>query len=83
MYDDDLHGVFLIVYFPDLLRSFKMQLPFVVVSGPTFASRALGLKRNGVIQPLHDPFEENSLVLYTPPKVTAHDQLKMGQYVVD
>jgi DNA repair and recombination RAD54-like protein len=56
-----------------------MEVIFLYISGPTLGSRALGVRRTGMIQPLHDPFEENALVLYSPPKVTAHDQLKMGQ----
>lgn len=36
----------------------------------------LGVRRQGARQPLHDPFEENALVLYIPPELSAHDQLK-------
>ena len=50
--------------------------------GPTLAGRALGMRRTGMIQPLHDPFEENALILYSPPKQTAHDQLKLNKSVL-
>ena len=40
------------------------------------ASRALGIRRQGSRQPLHDPYEEGALVLYAPPERSAHDLLK-------
>lgn len=43
--------------------------------------RALGVKRAGVRHALHDPFEEGALVLYEPPPLSAHDQLKMDKWV--
>lgn len=43
--------------------------------------RALGLKRAGVRRALHDPLEEGALVLYEPPPLSAHDQLKLDKYV--
>jgi len=49
-----------------------------VFAGPTLGNRALGVRRTGSIQPLHDPDEENALVLYSPPKISAHEQLKSG-----
>ena len=48
--------------------------------GP-LGSRALGLKRVGVRRALHDPLEEGALVLYEPPPLSAHDQLKFDKYV--
>ena len=48
------------------------------VTGPVLGSRALGVRRTGLLQPLHDPDEENALVLYSPPKISAHEQLKSG-----
>ena len=48
--------------------------------GP-LGSRALGLKRAGVRRALHDPLEEGALVLYEPPSLSAHDQLKLDKYV--
>ena len=47
-------------------------------TGPTLGSRALGVRRTGSLQPLHDPDEDSALVLYSPPKISAHEQLKSG-----
>uniref|UniRef100_A0A8C5Q6U1 DNA repair and recombination protein RAD54-like n=1 Tax=Leptobrachium leishanense TaxID=445787 RepID=A0A8C5Q6U1_9ANUR len=41
--------------------------------------RALGVKKAGVRRALHDPFEEDALVLYEPPLLSAHDQLKVDK----
>lgn len=46
--------------------------------GP-LGSRALGLKRAGIRRALHDPLEEGALVLYEPPLLSAHDQLKLDK----
>ncbi|XP_071952084.1 DNA repair and recombination protein RAD54-like isoform X2 [Antedon mediterranea] len=43
--------------------------------GPTFGGRALGVRRQGAKQPLHDPNEEGALVLYSPQTLSAHDQI--------
>ena len=40
-------------------------------------NKALGVRRQGARQPLHDPFEDGALVLYIPPELSAHDQLKI------
>ena len=50
----------------------KNYVPGIGVSG-----RSLGVKRQGARQPLHDPEEENALVLYDPPELTEHDKLKV------
>ncbi|XP_069591982.1 DNA repair and recombination protein RAD54-like isoform X2 [Ranitomeya imitator] len=39
--------------------------------------RALGIKKAGVRRALHDPDEDGALILYEPPSLSAHDQLKM------
>lgn len=39
----------------------------------------MGLKRAGVHRALHDPLEEGALVLYEPPPLSAHDQLKLDK----
>lgn len=57
-----------------LSKPFKIPIPNY--KGQTL-NRALGIKRQGSRQPLHDPFEEGALVLYSPPELTAHDQLKI------
>ncbi|CAL1572573.1 unnamed protein product [Knipowitschia caucasica] len=67
-----------------LSRPFKV--PIANYSGP-LGLRALGLKRGGPRRALHDPFAEGALVLYTPPQLSAHQQLhadkdKMEVHVV-
>lgn len=37
--------------------------------------RALGIRRQGARQALHDPFEEGALVLYAPPELSIHEQM--------
>lgn len=39
-------------------------------------NRPLGMKRAGPPCALFDPYAEGALVLYTPPELSAHDQLK-------
>ncbi|KAM5126507.1 DNA repair and recombination protein RAD54-like, partial [Mantella aurantiaca] len=41
--------------------------------------RALGIKKSGVRRALHDPYEDGALVLYQPPVLTAHHQLKVDK----
>jgi len=43
---------------------------------PTSYSRCLGIRRQGARNPLHDPYEENALVLYEPPEISEHDKIK-------
>ncbi|ELK34622.1 PREDICTED: DNA repair and recombination protein RAD54-like [Myotis davidii] len=59
-----------------LSKPFKIPIPNY--QGP-LGSRALGLKRAGVRRALHDPLEEGALVLYEPPPLSAHDQLKLDK----
>ncbi|XP_012999683.1 DNA repair and recombination protein RAD54-like isoform X1 [Cavia porcellus] len=59
-----------------LSKPFKVPIPNY--QGP-LGSRALGLKRAGVRRALHDPLEEGALVLYEPPPLSAHDQLKLDK----
>lgn len=64
-----------------LLASRKMllfELCLSLLSGP-LGLRSLGVKRAGLRGPLHDPFEEGALVLYEPPVLSAHDQLKIDK----
>ena len=56
------------------------MVPLHSVSGATLL-RALGVRRQGSRQPLHDPDEPDALVLYTPPELSAHGQLKADSYV--
>ncbi|XP_062974568.1 DNA repair and recombination protein RAD54-like [Elgaria multicarinata webbii] len=59
-----------------LSKPFKVPIPNY--TGP-LGFRALGIKRAGVRHALHDPFEEGALVLYEPPLLSAHDQLKIDK----
>lgn len=59
-----------------LSKPFKIPIPNY--QGP-LGSRALGLKRAGIRRALHDPLEEGALVLYEPPLLSAHDQLKLDK----
>ncbi|VTJ79105.1 Hypothetical predicted protein [Marmota monax] len=59
-----------------LSKPFKVPIPNY--QGP-LGSRALGLKRTGVRRALHDPLEEGALILYEPPPLSAHDQLKLDK----
>ena len=56
-----------------LNKPFKIPIPNY---SPNSHGRSLGLKRSGARQPLHDPYEENALVLYEPPELTEHEKLK-------
>ncbi|XP_048950385.1 DNA repair and recombination protein RAD54-like isoform X3 [Canis lupus baileyi] len=59
-----------------LSKPFKIPIPNY--QGP-LGFRALGLKRAGVRRALHDPLEEGALVLYEPPPLSAHDQMKLDK----
>ncbi|XP_015743898.1 DNA repair and recombination protein RAD54-like [Python bivittatus] len=59
-----------------LSKPFKVPIPNYTGS---LGLRALGIKRAGVRHALHDPFEEGALVLYEPPPLSAHDQLKVDK----
>ncbi|XP_060087745.1 DNA repair and recombination protein RAD54-like [Heteronotia binoei] len=59
-----------------LSKPFKVPIPNYTGS---LGFRALGIKRTGVRHALHDPFEEGALVLYEPPSLSAHDQLKIDK----
>ncbi|XP_029473413.1 DNA repair and recombination protein RAD54-like [Rhinatrema bivittatum] len=59
-----------------LSKPFKVPIPNYKGS---LGFRALGIKKAGVRRALHDPFEEDALVLYEPPKLSAHDQLKIDK----
>ncbi|KAL7059448.1 hypothetical protein AAHC03_013676 [Spirometra sp. Aus1] len=57
-----------------LVRPFKVPIPNYQASG--YETKALGVKRSGARVALHDPFEPDALVLYTPPIMNAHEALK-------
>ncbi|KAL7669115.1 hypothetical protein ACOME3_009784 [Neoechinorhynchus agilis] len=51
------------------IRDYKSDIRF----------KSLGLRRSSTRQPLHDPFAENALVLYSPPQLSAEEALKMKE----
>lgn len=55
-----------------LHKPFKIPIPNY--SGG-LQGRALGIRRSGLRRALHDPDEPNALVLYSPPELTAEQQL--------
>ncbi|XP_041358558.1 DNA repair and recombination protein RAD54-like [Gigantopelta aegis] len=57
-----------------LSKPFKVPIPNYQGNG---LSRILGVRRQGVRQPLYDPYEEAALILYSPPELSAHEQLKV------
>uniref|UniRef100_A0A8C5D6R0 RAD54 like n=1 Tax=Gouania willdenowi TaxID=441366 RepID=A0A8C5D6R0_GOUWI len=68
--DGDKHEAFIRAI---LSKPFKIPIPNY--SG-SLGIKALGLKRAGVRKSLHDPFAEDALVLYEPPALSAHEQIK-------
>uniref|UniRef100_A0A8C5D3V1 DNA repair and recombination protein RAD54-like n=1 Tax=Gouania willdenowi TaxID=441366 RepID=A0A8C5D3V1_GOUWI len=68
--DGDKHEAFI-----RAIRSKPFKIPIPNYSG-SLGIRALGLKRAGVRKSLHDPFAEDALVLYEPPALSAHEQIK-------
>jgi DNA repair and recombination RAD54-like protein len=59
-----------------IAKPFKIPIPNYQGSG---YNRALGIRRQGTRQPLHDPEAENALILYTPQELTAHELLKVDK----
>ncbi|XP_075037659.1 DNA repair and recombination protein RAD54-like [Mixophyes fleayi] len=59
-----------------LSRPFKVPIPNYKGG---MGLRMLGIKKAGVRRALHDPYEEGALVLYEPPILSAHDQLKLDK----
>lgn len=57
-----------------LNKPFKIPIPNYQ---PSSYGRCLGIRRAGARNALHDPYEENALVLYEPPEISEHDRLKM------
>nr|CAD2127929.1 unnamed protein product [Meloidogyne enterolobii] len=42
------------------------------------SNRFLGMRMSAVRCSLHDPYAEGALVLFTPPELSAHEQMKIG-----
>nr|CDS28837.2 dna repair and recombination protein rad54 [Hymenolepis microstoma] len=57
-----------------LTKPFKVPIPNYKPSG--LESKCLGVKRSSAKIALHDPLEENALVLYEPPELNVHESLK-------
>ena len=57
-----------------LLQPFKV--PIKNYNG-SYLSKSLGIRRSNVRRALHDPFEDNALVLYTPKEMSEHQKLSM------
>lgn len=57
-------------------RPFKIPIPNYK---PTGYTRSLGARRQGTRMPLYDPDEENALILYSPPELSAHELLKVDK----
>ncbi|CAK8680728.1 unnamed protein product [Clavelina lepadiformis] len=58
-----------------LSKPFKIPLPNY--KGGFLQGRGLGIRRQLLRKPLHDPFEEDALVLFSPPDISTHEVLKM------
>jgi len=61
------------------ILSKPFKVPIANWSGSSF-SRALGVRRDGIRRPLHDPTAPDALILYIPPQISAHEILKMDKY---
>jgi DNA repair and recombination RAD54-like protein len=57
-------------------KPFKIPIPNYQASN---SFKSLGTRRQGTRQPLHDPEEENALILYSPPEISATDMLKVDK----
>ncbi|XP_062500360.1 DNA repair and recombination protein RAD54-like isoform X2 [Corticium candelabrum] len=70
------------------ILSKPFKVPISNYKGSLFSRRGLGMRKTtGIKASLHDPFEEDALVLYSPPELTAHEKLnfdlnKQKVYVV-
>lgn len=60
-----------------VMRRYKSNSVIFMILGSGLAGRALGVRRQGARTALHDPYEEGALILYAPPELTAHDNLKL------
>ncbi|BET00453.1 DNA repair and recombination protein RAD54-like [Nesidiocoris tenuis] len=60
------------------ILSKPFKIPLIGYTGGC-SGRALGIRRDGVRRPLHDPLEPNALVLFTPPQYSATDALKIDK----
>ncbi|CAH1395920.1 unnamed protein product, partial [Nezara viridula] len=59
-----------------ILLSKPFRIPVIGYTAGT-SGRVLGMRKDGVRRPLHDPEAPNALVLYTPPQISAHDRISL------
>jgi len=59
-----------------LSKPFKIPIPNYKGA---LGAKGLGVKRQLLRKPLHDPFEENALVLYAPPDISVHDTMQLDK----
>ncbi len=57
-------------------KPFKIPIPNYQASS---SFRSLGTRRQGTRQPLHDPEQENALILWSPPEISATELLKVDK----
>lgn len=60
------------------ILSKPFRIPILNYKGATLSSKALGVRRQGTRNSLHDPDEEGALILYSPPELSAHELVKMN-----
>ncbi|KAK7068836.1 DNA repair and recombination protein RAD54-like, partial [Halocaridina rubra] len=58
-----------------LAKPFKIPIPNYVSK----RSGSLGIRRDGVRRPLHDPDDPDALILFRPPELSAHEKLSVNQ----
>lgn len=54
------------------------KIPIANYTGGLY-NKSLGIRRDGARRALHDPFEENALVLYSPPELTEQEKLTIDK----
>jgi len=65
-----------------LAKPFKVPMSDYDSSRCGTGRRGLGMRRGNYVRAsLHDPYEENALVLYTPRELSAHEQLVADRWV--
>eukprot|EP00794_Sanderia_malayensis_P007792 gene7792-8638_t len=60
------------------ILSKPFKVPMSGFKGSTL-SKSLGMRRKQLKFCCHDPYAEGALVLYTPPEISAHNQLSMSE----
>lgn len=76
------HAVLSRSYHEEMIRKILAQpfkVPMANYSGAASRQRVLGVRRTTGRRPLHDPTEEDALVLYSPPEVSAEESLRQDK----